>query len=633
MTVSPLSDFKTIVLDPLHPMDQKSLHQDIINHVMTTYRAYKDDRQDIEKIWDQSWASYLGTRQAQQHIDNQSLKIIGSVKTNWRHKTQVGKAFETVETLHAYFMQAFFPNQNWFDLEAKLLGYDALAKVLKFYMQNKFDEWNFREEWSAFLRQLIICGTSVMALPWSHDDNKVEYETLNLAETYFNPRARRIEDTAFIRTVIKTRAELIEGINRGTYSKSVTPKDVIGMHASPSFGEIDYDKTGQRYKEFLGVEVREYSFIDKLTTLEYWGDIDLPYLHIKNALVHIGYGNVLRFQPINYKNSRGESYKPFIIGSYIPVVRQSYGLGALQSSLSMLTQMNNSANQMLDGVELAVNPMYTYIQDQTVDPENLETEPGKLIPVETHDAIRPVAPPPNNFGLSFQQLGYLEQMINQNVGLGPLLGVGQPRGGERVTAAEIQAVIEAGGNRQLGVYTHIQTNSLIPLLRKTIWGVKQFTTVDNAVRVDDKLNGVSYLVDVGPQELDFDFDIKPKGSEHVIQKEEFAARRSQILSLALQLPPEIQQQLDLTQIFLDVVQATLYEDPDKYLIQQAPEPEAPSIEEAGTPTQQAFLQEQLLADGGASIFNRLFNEQLPEGLLENGNANTTGTSVEPTASN
>ena len=80
-------------------------------------------------------------------------------------------------------------------------------------------------------------------------------------------------------------------------------------------------------------------------------------------------------------------------------------------------------------------------------------------------------------------------------------------------------------------------------------------------------------------------------------------------------------------MFLDIVQATMYEDPGRYLVQRNPTQETSSIEEAGTPAQQAFIQQQLLADGGQELFSRLFNQQLPPGVLENAASQPT---VQPT---
>lgn len=605
----------TIVLDNSVKIEQERLQRDIISFVTTQYKHYQTDRKTMEELWLTMWASYLGTREAVEFVDKKILKTVGNVKTDWRHKTQVGKAFETIETLHSYFMQAFFPNQNWFSLESRYADNSLTARVLEYYLSNKLEDWKFKQEFSSYLRQLIICGTSVIAIPWS--DEKIEFEVLDIFDCYFNPRSRSIEESPFIRRVLKTRAELIEGVNSNFYNSDLTPDKVVQITPNNTFSEVYYDTGSQTFNEFRGISVRDFSFTDKISTLEFWGDIHLPYAIIKNVVVHIVSDHLLRFQDNTY-----EGGKPFVVGSYIPVIRQSYGLGALQSSLGMLVQMNNTVNQMLDGVELALNPMYTIIQDQVTDPEDVFSEPGKKIPVEDHGAIQPMVPPPNNFNLSYQQVQYLEQMVNQNVGLGPLLGVGQPRGGERVTAAEINAVIEAGGNRQTGVYAHIQTDSLLPILNKTVQNVQQFWRGYDYIEFQDNSTQNIFEIDIDKDTFNFDYDIRPKGSEHVAQREELSSRRSQILSLALSLPPEVQSSIDITRLFLDIVDSVLYENAEKYLIQQEEEPEIQDASIAASPAQEQFLQEQVLADGGQNLFQELFQQQLP-GAITNDNSTTT----------
>ena len=624
--IAQLRDLEVIILDHNANVSEERFHKDIVSFIQTQYSHFQRDRRVMEQLWLVTWASYLGSREAIEYVDNQILRNVGNVKTDWRHKTQVGKAFETVETLHSYFMQAFFPSQNWFALRSKYSDNSLTARLLEYYLSHKMDDWNFKQEFSAYLKQLIVCGTSVLALPWS--DQNIKFEVLDIFDCFFNPREASIETSPFIRRLMKTRAELIEGVQSGFYNHKLSLKDIIEISNTNTFGEVYSDLNSTRFKKFQGIDTQDYSFTDKVVTLEYWGEIHLPYAIIKNCMVHVVAENILRLEKNTYKAG-----KPFIVGSYIPVIRQAYGLGALQSSLGMLTQINNTINQMLDGTELALNPMYTIVQDQVIDPEDVFSEPGKKIPVESHDALKPVMPPTNNFNLSYQQVQYLEQMVNQNVGLGPLLGVGQPRGGERVTKAEIDAVIAAGGNRQTGVYSHIQTNSLLPILRKTVGNTQQFWSGYEQIEFEDTTTHLLIEAEIDKNTFDFDFDIEAKGSEHVAQREELAARRSSILQLALQLPPEIQQTIDLTALFLDIVDSTLYENASKYLLPPPQEPEVQEATLASSPAQEQFLQEQLLADGGQNLFQEVFRQQLP-GEISNGTTNTatTTTGAEATTS-
>lgn len=604
--IESLSLFDVHVYDKSYRLDRNVLYNDIVGHVQTCFKNYQQDRSEIEAIWLQSWASYLNTPQSNAYLRNRILRTVGNVRSEWRHKINTGKTFEVVETIHSYLMTAFFPNKNWLDIKAFDHNASELARVLRYYVLQKLGDWNFRPQFAAGLRQALITGTSVVAVPWS-DKQQIEFNVLDNFDCYYNARMDSTENTPFIRRIRKTRGDIISHIESGYYSNHVDPFEVVMLQSAVfqnnNYCDVEYDHNGQLLHSFRGLPTpATYSMTDRVSLLEFWGDIELPYMTIHNCVVTVMGGKLLRFARNKYKCG-----KPFVTFSYIPVVKQNYGLSAIQSSLGMIVQLNNSANQMLDGIELAVNPMYTVVEDGVLQLENLETEPGRYIPVQDHDAIRPMQPPANNFDLSFEQLGFLEAAVDKNAGVGPLIGVGQPRGGERVTATEINAVIESGGNRLLGVYTHLQDTYLGPLLRLTLENIRQFTTVDSIVRVPDLYSDAEVYYDVGVPELEPEYDIYPVGSEHVAEREEYISRRVQLLDLILKLPPEKLQNINVDKIIADIIRSTLYEDPESYFTKspaalgdsQVQQPQQPQI----PPMMQQMLQEQMMADSGQQLLS------------------------------
>lgn len=615
MTIASLNSLKHVILDERHEFKNETFHADVVGYIDSLFRSYRDGRATIEKYWLTSWANYLNTPESNAYARQEILRNVGKVKSEWRHKINTGKTFEVIETIHSYLMQAIFPNRYWFDVEPAMPGYEELARVLRFYLQNKFRDWRLMTEISAYLRQLCVTGTSVLALPWS-DKSRIQFQVLDIFDCYFNPL--EVEDTdesPFIRRIKQTRADIMEKIQSKYYSNATT-FDIANtrprVFETGGIDEIDYDNNSQQMHSFRGVPTQNpYTMTDRLTLLEFWGDIHLPYVTIKNVVAVVSHGRLLRLVPNPYKCGR-----PFVVGSYIPVVRQQYGISAIQSSLGMIQQIHNSVNQMLDGVELAVNPWFTMTPDSGLDPNDFEIEPGKVYQVDSHDSLRPGSPPINNFNLSYQQIAFLEQTVDKNSGVGPLVGVGQPRGGERVTATEIQAVQEAGGNRLLGVYTNIQETSMFPLLEKTFSIVQQFTKVDDTVPIPSKDGKSIEWTDVGQRELQANYRVYPKGAEHIIEKTENARRRMDILALIMKLPPEEAQKINITKLIEDILRNVLYEDPTAYFVQ--PETPAPTpLEEQRPPLSQTTaetIKAQLMADGGRNLFQKATGLTVPEGM-------------------
>lgn len=614
MTITPLNK-----LDIHRYVEYKGADElaELGGFIMSMYRDFRNQRQRIERTWTSCWASYIVSPESTQYSRMEMIREVGRVKTDWRHNIDVGKGFEIVETVHAYLMGSLFPNSNWFDVIETTPGHRELARVLKYYIREKLYDWKFLMEFEHYLRQLLIVGTSVMAIPWS-DKDEVHYETLDVYDVLWNPAEVRYDETPIIRKVRKTRSMIIHDIERGYYS-NIEPVDIVRMRpkAVGNFmvnEDIEYDYDQGRLRQFRGIDVPPYSLTDKITVVEYWGDITLQHCTVKNVVATVIGGTLVRLVKNTYKCG-----KPFVVGTMIPVVRQIHGMSMVQASSGLLKGLNNAANQMLDGIELAVNPMYELLRDSNLRADDIITEPGAVYEVDQPGTLRPVEPPRNNFNLSFMELNTLESAVDKNSGTGPLIGGSQPRGGERVTAQEIQAVREAGGNRLLGYHKHIEMDSLLPMMQKTILVVKQFTKVDTTIIVPERGSSRELFVDVGPYELQFDYKVRPRGADHVIEEQEYVRKRLEFIAAVVNIPGAIER-LNMDKIMHDMLQHWGFEDPDVYLVQQEAAPAAPPqqptdpLQELGGQAAVNGMQQQMLADGGRGMYQRSFGQELPPGM-------------------
>lgn len=615
MTITDLARMSVHRYDKYHGVDEL---QDIAGHVMSQFREFKNARTRIERQWLSSWSDYIVSEEATRYNRMEMLREIGNVNTKWRHNVDTGKGFEVVETVHPYLMGSLFPNSNWFDVKETQPGYRKLARVLKYYIREKLYDWRFMSEFATYLRQMLVTGTSVMSLPWADKSGRIEFECLDVFDVYWNPAEVRWDNSPIIRKIRKTRSMIIEDIERGFYS-NIEPLDVVKTRPrAVGSGMIDedmeYSTEQAQLRRFRGVDVPPYSMSDKLTVVEFWGDVTMPHATIKNAVATVVCGKLVRLVPNTYKCG-----VPFVVGTFLPVPRQIHGIGLLQPSGGLIKAFNNATNQMLDGVELAVNPMYTLKRDSVLRAEDIITEPGAVYEVEEHDALRPVPPPQNNFNLSFMELQALESTVDKNSGTGPLLGGAQPRGGERVTAQEIQAVREAGGNRLLGYHKHIEQDSLLAIMQKLILIVKQFTRVDETIIVPNLETGTEEFVDVGPQELQYDYKVRPRGADHVIEESEYVRKRLEFIASVAEIPGVLEM-LNMRKIVEDILQHWGFEDPDVYMNQpdspvsnaiQAPQDPMAML---GGPAATRAIQQEMLADGGRGTFERSYGQQLPEGM-------------------
>lgn len=627
MTVKPLNLFKTLTYDESYDANSPKFTEDIVSSVTTIYRQFKDNRASVELSWIDAWAKYLNTPESREYSRSQIMREVGNVKSDWRHKLSSGKTFEAVETVVSYLMQSLFPSRQWLNVEAHDYGYELLARVVKYFLQQKLVDWKFLVEMEAYLRQMAITGNSVLAMPWE-DELGIHFETLDIFDCYYNPREIHSDKSPFVRRVTQTRADIIEKMQSKYYTLKGGTHDVMTMAPfNRTFGmahEIEYDNHGQLIRQFNGIAITTCALTDKMPVLEYWGDIQLPGIIIRDAVATVCCGHLLRLVPNPYKCGR-----PFVFGTFIPVVRQVYGLSAIQSSSGMIHALDVTLNQMMDGVELAVNPMYTMEPDANLRPQDIRLEPGAILPVDRHGALAPVMPPQNNFGLSFQNIQFLESTTNRNIGIGPLVGSAPMRSGERVTAREVEAAQDAGGNRLFLVFTHIKNTALDEILVKLLSITQQFTDVDEVVPVQQ--GDITTYYDVGTRELQFKYKIAARGAEFIIEQEDRVNRMLQLLGIVQSLPPEKAAAINMDALLADIISVLMHEDPDRYLVPKET-PGQEQLEPSPMAAAELGIQESMMADGGQAMLQQALGIDIPGGV-NNGNLgiNPSPAGVEPPA--
>jgi hypothetical protein len=257
---------------------------------------------------------------------------------------------------------------------------------------------------------------------------------------------------------------------------------------------------------------------------------------------------------------------------------QTYALGAIEPNAGLIHELNIITNQRLDNLELAIDSMWTIRQDGLLQPNEVFTEPGKVFVVADHNDIEPLPHGSKDFSVTYQESGVLEQFIDKNFGTGALIGGGQPRGGERVTAEEIQAVRDAGGNRLSNIHKHIEDTALLPLLNKVMRLMQQFVEQDELVKVANGDETSDYYT-VGQDELNQEWTLKPLGADYVADRKHYVQQRLDFLQAVIQVP-QMAQKLNYDAILHDLVHHFGFDEPDRYIVDGTPSP-APSPEEAG----------------------------------------------------
>ena len=561
----------------------------ILQYVTYTLDEMKNCRKEIEETWIETYAQYIASSKAQSELRAKQIDTVGNVGTEWRHHIDRGKAFEVVETIHAYLMGALFPNDNWFEASPRRPSDIDATRVLRKFIRDELKDIDFEIIMDEFVRQFIITGTSCLFFPWDDDDDRVDLQLLNMFDCWVRGSAKDPMKADFVRRVYMSREELRDEIAEGSYDlcTELDVDRVTGVRAIKEF---------ERVQEFQGMRPNKDND-DVCEVYEYWGKICVDGKEYKNVVVTFAEGVLLRVEENKY-----ECGVPMVFCSYIPVLDTVYGIGALQSSLGLIHVLNILENQRLDGVELTVNPMWTKKTSSSLDSADVYAEPGKVIEVDEHDDVKPMPPAQFNIGVSYQEANYVESAIDKNSGTGPLVGAGASRNGERVTAAEIAAIREAGGNRLSGVHRRLEKRGLTRALDKIIKIYKQYKSTKSIVRYAGNTAGEYNYAEISPSDMQ-DLRIEAKGSDHIIENRKKLQDIYDFLA-AVNQDPEMAGMVDKEAILRRVMRNLPFDDPEEFL-KKKPEAQADPLTEIGGQSGANAINQQVLADGGNQLVNML----------------------------
>jgi hypothetical protein len=565
-------------------------HGAVLNYVNSKLNDMKNSRIEVEETWVESWAQYLATHAAQNELRAQQIKSVGNVGTDWRHKIDRGKAFEIVETIHAYLMGALFPNENWFDIEPRNPSDTDLLRVLRKFLRDELKDLEFDIKFDDFVRQLIITGNSCLFFPWDDDDDAVEIELVNVFDFWLDAAGKDPSDTNVVRRVMMTRAEVMEKTKSDEFPLT-DEYEVLKVHGTRSYNKFD------KVRQFQGLQSVERNSVDEFCEIyEYWGCIIIDGCEYEDVVVTFADNLLLNIQPNLYKSGT-----PMIYCNFIPVVDMVYGIGALQSSLGMIHVLNILTNQRLDGIELTTSPMWTKKPSSTLDAEDLYVEPGRVLEVEDHDDVRPMPPSQWNIQTSYEEANYMESSIDKNAATGPLIGAGMGRSGERVTAAEIAAVREAGGNRLSGIHRRLEKRGLTKAIDKIFNIYRQYKSKAAIVRYAGDEAGKFDYARITRSDL-VEVRVDAKGSDHVIEKRKALQDIYDFLG-AVNQDSEMATLIDKEAVLRRVMRHLPFDDPQEFL-KTKKAPENP-IRQMGGQSAVNAIEQQMQTDGGNQLLNQL----------------------------
>ena len=203
--------------------------------------------------------------------------------------------------------------------------------------------------------------------------------------------------------------------------------------------------------------------------------------------------------------------RPYLVGRYIPIEGQTYGLGVLEIMSNVQKVINDLQNQIIDGNTQNLLPRWLLDEDSDLEDKDLVYAPDQVLRVS--DTERELVPlrPGNLSGLGYEGVAFLVEKLKSATGASRAL-TAQPFG-TNTTATEVQQnQVEASARIVLTSFV-IEEEIIVPWLRNVVEFNHAFMPAEKMLRISKKdAEGGKLLKSISRKDIAAQIDFTPLGA-------------------------------------------------------------------------------------------------------------------------
>lgn len=511
--------------------------------------SYNDDSlankiADMWTRWDTARSVWKSDQQElRNYIFATDTRKTSNSKLPWKNSTVTPKLTQIRDNLHANYMAALFPSENWFFFEATDKNKDLAAKrqAIVNYLKQKLKASNFQLLVSQLVYDYIDFGNVIVTYDYVRDiisdkeGNVVnryigpKAYRINPNDIVFNPLAEDFSKTPVVRRMLKSIGDLMTDLETKpnlNYSKAVVDKAI-------SFRQNYRDDPEFKKEVNMAIDgfgsADEYLESDMVELLEFWGDIYDPETKtlLRNQLITvIDRKWILRKQP----NPLWTGNKPMHHCGWRLRTDNLWAQGPLDQLVGMQYRIDHLENLKADVFDLIAYPVMV-IYGNTV--EEFEYEPGATIFVGDEgkvDFLRPDATALQADMQIAELMGRMEELAGA-----PKQAMGIRTPGEK-TKYEVQTLENAAGRIFQSKVSWFERNILEPLLNGMLAeAIRNFEGVERIRAIDEQYNTESF-VEITKADLMAEGKIYPVGARHFADQARFVQELTQTIAAVQSIP-------------------------------------------------------------------------------------------------
>lgn len=511
--------------------------------------SYNDDSlankiADMWTRWDTARSVWKSDQQElRNYIFATDTRKTSNSKLPWKNSTVTPKLTQIRDNLHANYMAALFPSENWFFFEATDKNKDLATKrqAIVNYLKQKLKASNFQLLVSQLVYDYIDFGNVIVTYDYVRDiisdkeGNVVnryigpKAYRINPNDIVFNPLAEDFSKTPVVRRMLKSIGDLMTDLETKpnlNYSKAVVDKAI-------SFRQNYRDDPEFKKEVNMAIDgfgsADEYLESDMVELLEFWGDIYDPDTKtlLRNQLITvIDRKWILRKQP----NPLWTGNKPMHHCGWRLRTDNLWAQGPLDQLVGMQYRIDHLENLKADVFDLIAYPVMV-IYGNTV--EEFEYEPGATIFVGDEgkvDFLRPDATALQADMQIAELMGRMEELAGA-----PKQAMGIRTPGEK-TKYEVQTLENAAGRIFQSKVSWFERNILEPLLNGMLAeAIRNFEGVERIRAIDEQYNTESF-VEITKADLMAEGKIYPVGARHFADQARFVQELTQTIAAVQSIP-------------------------------------------------------------------------------------------------
>jgi len=441
----------------------------------------------------------------------------------WKNKTTVPKLTQIRDNLHANYLDALFPNDDWMKWE----GYDLESstkdkrKAIQAYMSNKLRESGFRETISSLVYDYIDYGNAFGEVTYV-DEHHMDLISDEVITTYrgpklirispfdivFNPTAPSFREAPKFTRYMKSIGELKKDLKYRPdlkYDEAIFNKVVDIRQSISSFRTEDINKAEGFLVDGFG-SLQEYYQSGMVELLEFEGD------YYNQATGELEENKVITIIDRSYilKNETNPSWLGTDTKNHVGWRERPdnlYAMGPLDNLVGMQYRVDHLENLKADALDLTIHPPLKIKGD--VEP--FTWGPEETIHIPEDGDVTAMPPNPAAFQVN-NEIASLLQVMEEMAG-SPKESMGIRTPGEK-TAFEVQQLQNAASRIFQHKVNRFEREFLEPILNKMLEMSRHYIDTAELTRVMDDDLGVMDFLSITKEDISSRGKLRPIGARH-----------------------------------------------------------------------------------------------------------------------